>query len=524
MQATNSASSPSHGILGNKSKQLLDCSIDAALLGVEVYNKPRTQFRSQNFIVLMIIAWTRLFHAYFHETIGDVYYYKRKGEYDLADGERKAWELSTCIDKFGKLREPVETNLRLFIKLRNKIEHRMALASETDTLIFGECQSLLYNYESLLLELFGPDYALHESLAFSLQFSRLRTQEQSKANKAALSREAQDILDYITKYRDAMPQKVYDSQEYSVKLICVPRISNTNRHDLAIEFVKWQELDEGDKRKYAKLNAIIKERVIVKDKETYVVDHTSGSATSVPMMEASSEEKANATLVYKTLSEDIFNDVNKILQANQILSKSDKDFKFDQTIYYKVYANRDEFQPLEEQAKLLVNTGLRFYAPCLFWLGFLSDAVFAEVLTKFVEDPKFPSITTTLRISVLLGDSASDWIEGRLRRNRIHDSVDDKPLKTLQEMRTLATRDDVRLAAIRTKHSAEWTLPDKTTKIKVSEVLREPTKALAYLTEFCQKVANGQKDYRGICRLLDILAFGTETEKRGYKIIKHLCT
>ena len=61
-----------------KIKSLLESSINAALLAVEVYNKPRTTFRSEAYITLIIIAWTKLFHAYFHSTIGDKYYYKKK--------------------------------------------------------------------------------------------------------------------------------------------------------------------------------------------------------------------------------------------------------------------------------------------------------------------------------------------------------------------------------------------------------------------------------------------------------------
>ncbi|MBW2087214.1 MAG: DUF3644 domain-containing protein, partial [Deltaproteobacteria bacterium] len=90
-----------------KTKKTLENSIDAALLAVEVYNKPRTAFRSQGFIILMIIAWTRLFHAYFNHGIRDKYYYKESnGRYKRVDGEKKAWELSTCISKYGKLTEP----------------------------------------------------------------------------------------------------------------------------------------------------------------------------------------------------------------------------------------------------------------------------------------------------------------------------------------------------------------------------------------------------------------------------------
>ena len=61
----------------------------------------------------------------FNHTIGDRFYHKKKnGRYEIVDGERKAWDLSTCIKKYGNLSDPVYKNLDLFIKLRNKIEHR----------------------------------------------------------------------------------------------------------------------------------------------------------------------------------------------------------------------------------------------------------------------------------------------------------------------------------------------------------------------------------------------------------------
>ncbi len=182
-----------------RTKSTLESSIDAALLAVEIYNKPRTAFRSEGYITLMIIAWTRLFHAYFNTTIGDRYYYKKKGRYEIVDGERKAWELGTCIKKYGKLAAPVEKNLQFVISLRNKIEHRHIDKREVDAIIFGECQALLYNYENLLIGKFGSSYALNEALVYSLQFSHLRTPKQEKANKSALSKDLADIVGYIDK-------------------------------------------------------------------------------------------------------------------------------------------------------------------------------------------------------------------------------------------------------------------------------------------------------------------------------------
>ena len=246
-----------------KTKSILEGSIDAALLAVEVYNKPRTTFRSQAYIVLMIIAWTRLFHAYFNKTIGNRYYYKEEnGRYQLIDGERKAWELKTCINRYENLSEPVKVNLEFFIDLRNKIEHRNVTEREVDVLIFGECQSFLYNYENFLIRIFGEEYALNESLVFSLQFSYMRPEEQRQASKSALSAEAREIRNYIENYRSSLNEDVFNSQEYSIKLLQIPKVSNTNRNDLAIDFVRWNELDSRDKEIYEQIITLIKDKKI----------------------------------------------------------------------------------------------------------------------------------------------------------------------------------------------------------------------------------------------------------------------
>lgn len=73
-----------------KTKSILKGSIDSALLAVEIYNKPRTTFRTESYISMMIIAWTKLFHAYFRYHIGEKYYYKKdNGYYVREDGEKK---------------------------------------------------------------------------------------------------------------------------------------------------------------------------------------------------------------------------------------------------------------------------------------------------------------------------------------------------------------------------------------------------------------------------------------------------
>ncbi len=265
-----------------KTKSNVEASTDSALLAVEIYNKPRTTFRSGAFTTLMVMAWTRLFHAYFNAR-GVQYYHKKNGKFELIDGEKKCWELSTCIKRFKKyesLEIPVEKNLDFFIKLRNKIEHRYIDNRELDNRIFGECQALLYNYENLLIKIFGREYSINEALVYSLQFSQLRTKGQIKSNKSALSKDTSELSSFVENYRKTLTDEVFGSQEFSIKLIQIPKISNTSRNDLAIEYVKWDELNEQDRLAYEQV------AVIIKDKKVYT------EATNVKRLKAGEVEDA----------------------------------------------------------------------------------------------------------------------------------------------------------------------------------------------------------------------------------------
>jgi hypothetical protein len=57
----------------------LEKSRDASLLAVETYNKPAVKFKSGGYIIMMIIAWTSLFHAiFFMQKIKTMIYVKKE--------------------------------------------------------------------------------------------------------------------------------------------------------------------------------------------------------------------------------------------------------------------------------------------------------------------------------------------------------------------------------------------------------------------------------------------------------------
>lgn len=68
----------------------------AAIASVDAYNRPGPRFRTAHYIVLIIIAWTALFHAIFYNRGGRPWYRRAvKGtgiRYVRIDGEPKHWD------------------------------------------------------------------------------------------------------------------------------------------------------------------------------------------------------------------------------------------------------------------------------------------------------------------------------------------------------------------------------------------------------------------------------------------------
>ena len=58
--------------------ELLTKSREAALSAVQIFNNPLIQFKSESFIVLMIIAWTYLLHAYYRKSGIEYRYFDQK--------------------------------------------------------------------------------------------------------------------------------------------------------------------------------------------------------------------------------------------------------------------------------------------------------------------------------------------------------------------------------------------------------------------------------------------------------------
>ena len=135
--------------IGSIKSELLTKSREAMLAAVQTFNNPNIQFKSESFIVLSVIAWTYLLHAYYRSKNIDYRYFEikvNKKKYNTTKrGAYKYWELERCLDD-GQC--PIDgiakNNLKFIIGLRHEIEHQMT--TRIDDYLSARFQACCLNY------------------------------------------------------------------------------------------------------------------------------------------------------------------------------------------------------------------------------------------------------------------------------------------------------------------------------------------------------------------------------------------
>jgi hypothetical protein len=246
----------------------LDKCRSAAIAAVDAYNRPGPRFRTAQYLILIAMAWTAVFHALFFRRGKRPWYRKRADgagraiRYVKVDGEPKHWDLAECLRQhFGDQHPPERKNLEFLIGLRNKIEHRHL--PDLDPALYGECQACLLNLEELVVREFGQKYALAEQLAISLQFSQVIPEEKAMAVRGLAKSSSRGVREYIEKFRASLGASTLNSMKYSFSVFLVPRVANRqSAADAAVQFVRMDETSPEDLDRLDKLNVLIREKHI----------------------------------------------------------------------------------------------------------------------------------------------------------------------------------------------------------------------------------------------------------------------
>lgn len=219
--------------------ELIKKSREAALSAVQIYNNPTTTFKTESFIVLFVIAWVYLLHAYYRSKKIDYRYYtqgnKRK-KYATAGDGHKYWDLSQCIDNAEcPLDKDTVNNLKFLIGLRNQIEHKKATG--LDSYLSARYQACALNYNYYLKKLHGTKYSLDKQLALSLQFAELN-HSQASVIKDKEQKIPSHIRTFIADFDQNLSDDEIKSDRYSYRLLFTKvSAKRAGQADRVIEFL-----------------------------------------------------------------------------------------------------------------------------------------------------------------------------------------------------------------------------------------------------------------------------------------------
>lgn len=226
-------------VVGSLKLELIKKSREAALAAVQIFNNPHITFKSESYIVLMIIAWTYLLHAYFRERSIDYRYFRlvrhRKRFDKTKHGAVKCWELERCLNhEKCPIDKNTVNNLRFLIELRHEIEHQMT--TKLDEVLSARYQSCSLNYNHYIKELFGIDFAIESNLSFSLQFSAFSTEQKALLNEYPDL--PQKLQSFIRKFDESLTDEEYNSPKFAYRILFVPKTANRKgQADRVIEFI-----------------------------------------------------------------------------------------------------------------------------------------------------------------------------------------------------------------------------------------------------------------------------------------------
>lgn len=219
--------------------ELIQKSRESMLAAVQIFNNPNITFKSESFIVLAIISWTYLLHAYYREKRIEYRYCEHRGKrkffHKTKNGADKYWELERCLNE---VESPVDSttsaNLRFLIGLRHEIEHQMT--TKIDDLLSGRFQACCLNYNEYLKLFFGNGHGIENYLSFSLQFSSLT--EGQIDQLIEVKNLPQNIASYIENFDKGLADTDFNDGRFSYRVLLLKKtVNRKGQADRVIEFV-----------------------------------------------------------------------------------------------------------------------------------------------------------------------------------------------------------------------------------------------------------------------------------------------
>jgi hypothetical protein len=353
-------------------KNLVKNSVAAIFSAIEIHNKPIIQYRYEIVVLLILNAWELLLKAYLYKFHRDIKLFNK-------DGTTKQFEncLNIVGQKKGRIFLPEQENLSILYEYRNQVAH--FYIEELDPILFSLISKNIIFYAGFLKANFDQDLSKQSNLillpiGFNPPISPFDYISKTSGNNKSSFEVREFIERIINSTRRLSDEKIDETifVNFKMNLTNVNRISNA---DIIAGI---------DNTKLNPVTLSTKKEIILSRKNEYTKE----------------------AFYYEELAEGIFDEINNIINANQLLAKTPR-FILGDKIYYRIYSERQHVDFTIETFDLLARTAMiEHYAPFLHWLIRLPAKNVIDILITIFEDGKSRRIYNVIKFIFLLGAEA----------------------------------------------------------------------------------------------------------------------
>ena len=261
---------------------MVEASREEAALAARLYNDPAEPRSLEGFVVHMHLAWLYLLHAVFTRDGVDYRYWRRDNprRLDKVDGEARRWELArSARERWPDDKDVVRANLEFFIALRNRVEHRFAAEQQALlSVVSGQAQALLLNYDAELSNQFGVEHSLATKLRFPV-FIGSFTSEGEQALLQLRKRLPASLRTFLANYHAGLDPAISEDPRYELRLRVLQELAPKDPDALAVRFTRYDDLTGEERDLVEQLGR--RGMVIVKERLRNVVGADELSPTQV---------------------------------------------------------------------------------------------------------------------------------------------------------------------------------------------------------------------------------------------------
>ena len=214
----------------------------SCLEALRIWNDPTSAFRTGAFSLLFVTAWNSLALALLQRDGQEWRRLDSSGEPDLVDGTEQSLDTLALINRAfaGTDYCGIRENLARWVEIRNTVAHRHLPA--LDHVVIPLAQAGLLKTESVLVGVFGPEFALGEKLSVPLQLSGFRDPDVLASRKRLQASLPLDVQAVLARVYDA-PADLLADPSYMMRVAFIPAVPSSGRSpDVVAYFVRPGEV------------------------------------------------------------------------------------------------------------------------------------------------------------------------------------------------------------------------------------------------------------------------------------------